>query len=166
MVILAAVTILFSMVKGSAVSALTLQLKEGVEEHRDKRIPFLTKKEGALPDYLLQYQIDNHWHNAGTKVNTSAVEPLTFELNTEPSFYLIQSIRVLDDDLSENDILEEFQLSGKEISGDTFTLGIETSLSFKAGLQWFASTALGKAIFLGTTIAVIFIIITRIGISF
>ena len=151
-----------SYINSDAISKITIQLKPGVTEHKDKRIPLIQKKEESLPDYTISYRTNGHWNTVGTKLNTSALRPIKFHVNDGPNIHLTRSIRISDKDLAEHDHLEQFQLNGLFYEGDTFIMKIETIKSFKSGLSWFASTSIGQAVLAGIFLAVFFAVISHI----
>ncbi len=109
-----------------------------------------------MPDYRVDYLEPGRWNKVGTIQNTSATDWLKFSISTPPSLSLVQTIRVIEDDLAEDDILEEVFVSEGDNEGKMFKYQINTVWSFNAGVSWFGSTAFGKAIF--TVIGLVFIL--------
>lgn len=150
--------IALSAMNGEAISTIEIRLIDGVEEHRDKRVPFLQEKDEALPDYSVSCMSEGRWHPVGTALNRSASEWIGFDISDPPNMRLVQSIRVSDEDPAENDNLDEVQVAQTYIQGDMFEYRLATTSSFKAGMHWFATTALGKAIF-GAIAAAVFLVV-------
>lgn len=48
--------------------------------------------------------------------------------------------------------------------GKMFEYRIDSTMSFKSGMAWFATTALGKAIFAGIALAVFPVVLSHLGI--
>jgi len=108
--------------------------------------------------------MDDQWHVVGTAFNTSAADWLEFKISDPPSMKLVQAIRITDDDPTKDDHLEEVQLVDSSPQGKAFDYKIESSMSFKSGMAWFASTALGKSIFGGIFLAVFLVVISHLNI--
>ena len=155
--------IILSALNGEAVSSVSIRLLEGVEEHQDKRIPLIQKKEEGLPDYMISCMIKDEWHTIGTAFNKSAKDWIEYGISDPPSLSLLQSIRVSDKDLTQNDHLDEVQVTETYIKGDKFEIKLSTVHSFKAGMDWFATTPLGIAIFGAIGAAVFLVVFAHLG---
>ena len=149
-----------------AVSRIDMQLLEGVEEHEDRVIPFLTKEKDRAPDYRLEYRVEGRWETARTKLNTSAVDALTFPINSLPNRELISELRVSDQDTIESDPLEVVAVTGDVVKGDMFEFRIETAFSYNAGMAWFFQTAIGKFIGIALVVVILIIILAYVPIWF
>jgi len=71
---------------------------------------------------------------------------------------------VVEDDLAEDDILEEVFVSEGAVEGKMFTYKVNTVWSFNSGVSWFASTALGKAMFAAVAFVVVLALISAFAI--
>ena len=158
------VSLVLSLVNSSSLYSVGIKLKQGVEEHKDKTIPLVSDPEEKLPDYRVSYLSEDRWHTIGTKVNTSAVNWIDFDISDVPNMTLVQAIRVVDEDALESDLLEEVQLADTQPEGGKFEYRIETKRSLKSGMAWFATTALGKAIFGAIFAAIFLVVISHVGI--
>ncbi len=156
-------SVVLSMLNSASLSTVSIKLKDGIEEHQDKTIPLVSDPQEKLPDYTLSYLYDERWQTIGTAVNTSAKDWIDFEISDVPNMTLVQAIRIVDKDTVENDLLEEIQLVDKTPNGKKFDYQIETKNSFKSGMAWFATTALGKAIFGAIALAIILVILSYVG---
>jgi len=148
---------------GKTLARVSIKLKPDAEDHLDKRIPLISKPGDELPDYSIQYLVENTWHNIGTKHNQSATQWLHFQISDQPNLDLVQSVRVIEDDRTEDDILDEVSVLEMNGTGTMFEFEFEHGYTVKAGLDWFASTALGKAVLGAISLAVFFLLISVIG---
>lgn len=146
-----------------AISEIRIKLNPGVAEKFDKKLPLLSQPGGELPDYRLEYLVAEKWQVIGTKHNQSASEWLAFPVNDPPSLALVKGVRVVEDDIAKDDILDEVSPRNGQVDGTMFSFEFQTSSSYKAGLDWYASTALGKAILGAIFLAVFLVVISRIG---
>lgn len=140
--------------KSESLSAVSIKLKAGQSDRYDTPIPFLSHKGDELPDYKVQYRKNERWNTVGTIHNRSAAQWLKFGVADEPSVSLVQGIRILEDDSLNDELLDEVQVTAMELNGTVFDIRIETDYSFKAGMDWFASTPFGFAILGGLAFAV------------
>jgi hypothetical protein len=81
-------------------------------------------------------------------------------LSDPPNLTLVQCIRVSDEDTAEDDHLEEVQLANLQPKGKMFEYRIGTTRSFKSGMAWFATTALGMVIFGAIGLAVFLVVLS------
>ena len=161
--ILAIVMLVLSATNGEALTAVSIKLRPGATEQLDRSIPFVTKPGEELPDYQLSYRKDRRWILLGTRLNQSAADWIEFRVIDAPSLREVQAFRVVDVDKAVDDLLEELPVAGTEYDGEIFEYRLQTTRSFRAGMDWFASTALGKAIFTGIAVAVFVIVIGHVG---
>lgn len=164
LVVLIATMFGLTLFNNKALSSVSIQLKEGQKEHQDKTIPLVSDPDEKLPDYKVSYLSEDGWQTIGTAVNRSAIDWIEFQISDPPNLALVQGIRIVDEDAVEDDLLEEVQLVDTVPDGVKFDYDIETRGSFKAGMAWFASTALGKAVFGAIFLAVFLVFISHIGI--
>ncbi len=160
--ILILLLIVLSAANSTSVAAVGIKLREGQVEHRDKTLPFVNKPGEELPDYRVSYLLDDRWHPIGTAFNQSAEDWIEFRISDPPSLTLVQGLRVTDQDTVEHDHLEEVQLVSVPPQGEVFEYRVETSWSFKSGMAWFATTALGKAIFGAIFLAVFLVVLSHL----
>lgn len=164
LVTLLLVTLGVSFSHRQAVESVGIKLRADQVERSDHGIPFLTDQRDRLPDYRVEYLTGRSWFPIGTAFNRSAANWIHFPLSDPPNLSLVQAIRVTEDDRFEDDPLDEVMVAGQtRVTGSMFEFQLQTSPSFKAGMAWFASTALGKAIFAGIMAAVFLVVISYVG---
>jgi len=157
--LLLSVFVALSIVHSHGVSAIHIKLLEGKTDHFDKVIPFISPKGEREPDYKLRGLFGDEWHYLGTRKNQSAVDWLTYEVTDGPSLALLREIQVIEDDGLEDDLLDTIQIaSTSAASGNRFQVRIDTRRSFTAGMSWFFSTPVGKAVLAGITLAIVLLI--------
>jgi hypothetical protein len=152
-----------SAINSSALTAISIQLIDGKADHLDKRIPLLTRNGEEQPDYRVDYQVNDRWHSAGTLVNQSAKQWLNYPITKPPNLKFVQAIRVVEDDLTKDDLLDQVPATQTEITGNQFQYRLETEYSIDAAMEWFASTPLGMAILGGVFLAVFLVILVNLG---
>lgn len=152
--------IVLSAANVKSLATVSIRLNEGQEEHRDKTIPFISAPGEELPDYRVQYLLDSKWHLIGTAINRSAEDWIVFKISDPPNLRLVQGIRIMDQDTAEHDHLEEVQLVDLPPRGEMFEYRIETTWSFKSGMEWFATTPIGIAIFGAIGLAVFLVVLS------
>jgi hypothetical protein len=164
--ILILLMLVLSAANSTSIATVSIKLREGQREHKDKAIPFITDKGDELPDYRVSYLLGDRWHSIGTAFNQSAVDWIEFQISDPPNLTLVQCIRVSDEDAAEDDHLEEVQLADLQPKGKMFEYRIETTRSFKSGLAWFATTALGIVIFGAIGLAVFLVVLSHLAPAF
>lgn len=162
--ILLLLLLVLSVMNGETLKAVEIRLLPDQADYNDRRIPLLTKGADYLPDYQLQYQLGDHWNNIGTIPNKSAKDWLTYDLAVEPCRSLVQRVRVVEDDPLEDDLLDEVALLPSTAQGTMFEFRFHSGYSFKAGLDWFFDTPIGKAIAVGISIAIALLVLSKTGI--
>lgn len=78
------IMILLGTLNSKALLSVSIKVQEGQTEHRDQKVPLITKKGEELPDYRLEYWSENEWHVIGTAFNTSASDWLEFKISDPP----------------------------------------------------------------------------------
>ncbi len=147
-----------SALNAKVISSVRIKLNPGVEEHLDHHL-FGFGKEKELPDYRVSIRDRSGWRDLGTKLNTSARDWLEYPVKGNLRFQSAMEIRVVEDDAIEDDVLDQVQIAGESVRGGSFEYRIGTAYRFEAGLKWFFDTAVGKAICLGITIAVVLLVL-------
>ena len=142
------------------VSAVSIHIKDGVREHRDPVVLGLGAKH-QLPDYKIKLHVARRLLDIdlGTKLDTSATNWLEFDVHESVPFRHLQEVIVIEVDKVKNDLLERVQVAGTEIEGASFHYRISTTRSFDAGMAWFFGTYPGKAVFVGITAGVVFLLL-------
>jgi len=154
--------LVLSAVNSKSLATVSIKLREGQQEHKDKAIPFITKEGDELPDYRVSYLLGDRWRLIGTAFNQSASDWIEFKISDPPNLTLVQGIRVSDEDAVAHDHLEEVQLVDLSPQGKMFHYRIETTRSFKSGMVWFATTPLGMAIFGAIGLAVFLVVLSHL----
>jgi hypothetical protein len=150
------------MLNAESISTIEVRLKPGVQEPGDHHLLGIGN-EDKLPDYSLSVRTRRGWELIGTRLNTSAVDGLTFPVKNGTSLRSAAELRLVEDDKVENDVLELLPVSGTKLSGKEFDFSLTTERRFESGMEWFFDTPPGKAISLGITLAVFVFIMAIIG---
>ena len=74
----------------------------------------------------------------------------------------VQRVRITEDDKTGDDPVDEVSVIETTAEGSVFEFAFEQSFSFKAGMDWFATTIVGKVIFGAMFLAVFLVIISHI----
>jgi hypothetical protein len=131
------------------------------KEHADKYVPGVNKNEKA-PDYALSVITQEGIEVIGVKANQFIGSGVSTFLSLKNiPIHHITEIQFEDDDPLENDLLERVAFKQGEIQGKEYRFTVKTQWSLIAGLTFFWSTALGKAILLGITVGVVVIVISN-----
>jgi hypothetical protein len=149
---------LFSFQNSSIVTSVAIRLNEGVREHRDPTILGLGR-EHQLPDYRVKLHVTKRFLNIdlGTKLNTSATNWLEYPVKDIVPLRHVQEVLIVEDDKVASDILERFQIVDQTAQGKSYHCRLNMTRSFEAGMQWFFSTPVGKAVSIGIIILVVLI---------
>ncbi len=146
--------VVLSAVHGVAITAVTVQIKPGVEEPDDKKLPGGDDAD-RLPDYkLLIEKADGALIRLGTKLNTSAREPLTWTVSDPISLRYCQTIVLIEEDKLLDDQLAKTNVPGTTFETDKYTFRLETTRTFKAAQEYLADTPVGIAILVGIGLAI------------
>lgn len=135
------------------------------KEPRDHGLP-LIKQMDVLPDYeVLIMTQDGGKTNLGAKINTSAIEGLTWELSDPISITDIVGIRLQDQDKLISDSLAEVQFSDQPVRTGNYQFDFQTQRSAEVGIQSFFGTPIGLAIMGAFFIAVVLILLNYCGLN-
>ncbi len=156
--ILLSLFVLLIIAKGEALTQVHIKIQEGQDERMDKGIPFITAEEDKLPDYKLLYLVDDRWHTIGTIRNTSAQDWLRYTIADPPNLSLVKRVRVVEEDVALDDVLDEVAVADGGVSGTMFAFEFKSTRSFGSGMQWFFATPVGLAILSGVCLAVLVMI--------
>ena len=142
-----------------ALTAVSIRVKEGVQEHTDHSIGVIGS-EHRLPDYKVKIRIARRLLavDLGTRLNTSATNWINFPINDLVPLRKLQEVIIVEDDRAEDDVLARIQGTGTDWSGSEFACRLSTFRSFETGMDWFFDTALGKAIVTAIVLAIILVI--------
>lgn len=132
--------------KSNAIESVSVQVLDPEKEYRDPSIGTIGAHD-KLPDYRLSIiDTDGRTHPLGTHVNTSAAEPLTWVLQEPYALINASSLRLVDEDKLESDVLEEVQITGTEVTGSKYRFKITQTRTFKSGMEYFISTPIGMIV--------------------
>lgn len=119
---------------------------DAAAEPKDHDIPLFKQKE-ALPDYEVVVRTKRDQSiDLGTKIDTSAVDGLTWKLADPVSTAEIAGIRLQDQDKLASDVLTEVQIDGPEVVSGNYRFEFRTEQSFRIGIESFFQTPIGMAI--------------------
>jgi hypothetical protein len=146
-----------------AIQSLSIRVNQGVAEHMDHTLLGFGA-EHRLPDYKVKLRVSRKLlaYDLGTKLNTSATNWIQFPVNAKVPFRQAQEIIIIEDDTVENDVLERLHVTGVELRGSTFQCRIDSARRFEVGMDWFFDTPIGKAIAVGITITILFLILRSV----
>ncbi len=156
--ILAVVFLVLSAVHSEGVDSVVVTFVGPGDEARDKAILGFGK-EDVQPDYRLDVIHSQGSHRCGTVLNRSAADGITFVVADDVPLGLVQELVLIEDDKLQDDTVARVQLAGKSASANGYRFDVATSRNFKVGLDWFFSTAVGRAISAGITIGIIVVIV-------
>ncbi len=139
------------------VSKITIHLNEGGVEHKDKSLMGFGKANTAA-DYAVEIKVNNSWLNCGQYKNKKVGKGLEFKVNKLAPEFNVSSIRLLDIDKLETDLIESIPYDKDNLKGENYNFTVETKFDLNAGFEWFFNTALGRTI-LGAVAIVIIILI-------
>ncbi len=156
--VFAVILVVMSILHSERVDAITVTFIGPGEEVRDKPILGIGKKDLA-PDYRLDVVHTGGKHRCATVPNRSAAQGIKFTVAKDVPVSQIQELVLVEADPLGHQTMARVQLSGKAISADGYRFDVASSRSFKVGLDWFFSTAVGKAISLGVTLGIAIVIV-------
>lgn len=165
LVLLATAFITLCIANSETLAAIRIKLLDGQTDRMDRKLPLIMSAGEELPDYRAEILIQDHWHEVGTIPNSSARDWLSYHLSDQPNALLVQRLRIVEDDKLSDDLVDEVSVVGDTAQGTVFTYAFEHSASFKAGMDWFAGTALGKTIFTAIGIAVLLAVLAHLPIG-
>ena len=154
---------IFTVLIGSqSLTSIEVRFSGNQKEHRDKYIPMMNPEEMA-PDYMLQVKLNESWKTVGSYSNQSiGTSVMKFTINEAIPTRLIGGIRLLDDDLMEDDVLEVVEFSEGTIKGKNYSFNVIFGYTLFAGLTFFWMTYVGKAILVGISIVVVMIFLSAL----
>lgn len=101
---------------------------------------------GGAPDFRLDLQADGDWEKLATFRDKQMGEGLTWDVKVDVPYKALSSVRLMEDDLAGDDLIEEHPATGAEFSGVQYSYAVATRRSLSAGLSWFAKTPIGIAV--------------------
>lgn len=160
----AALAVLFAVLSfqnSTVVTAVAMRVKSGVREHRDLTLLGIGK-EHQLPDYRVKLHVTRRFLNVdlGTHLNTSATNWLEFQVKDVVPLRHVQEVLISEDDKVVDNLLERLHMTGEAAEGKSFQCRLSVERSFEAGMTWFFSTPVGKAVSLAIAFLIVLLVVT------
>ncbi|MDA1267237.1 MAG: hypothetical protein O2816_19320 [Planctomycetota bacterium] len=137
---------------GKTLEAVKVTLLEGAEEPADGGVAGIG---GSPPDYRLEVKAGNNWLQSAVFKDTRIGDGLHFEVPGPPPYGAATTLRLVEDDKIDNDILEELPIEGESFDGKAYRFELQSGWSLGAGFEWFLSTPLGAILALGASVALV-----------
>jgi len=146
-------------IRSNGLTQVTVTALNVDAEPRDHVIPFI-KRTDALPDYQIIISLSSdRTINLGTKLNTSAIDGLTWVLNDPVSVSEVVGVRLQDQDKMIADAIAEVQITSNSVSTADYRFDFQTERSASIGVKSFFQTPIGMAISAGFFIAVLLMLV-------
>ena len=133
-------------------------------EPRDPGLPLLAQKH-TLPDYQLTINLSSGTQiDAGAKLDTSAVDGISWTLNEPVPVAQIASITLSEQDAVISDKLAEVQLDDALAGTELYRFEFSTERSIAVGMQSFFRTPVGIAVVAAFFCAVFLVLFLNFGV--
>ena len=152
-----------AIVRSRGLVAVVVTAINPADEPVDHILP-LVKRHEALPDYeLVVLEVDGTSHYLGAKPDQSAAEGLEWRLSDPVSVARIATVRLREKDKVVSDEVAEVPVRGATIASGGYRFDFETERSFGVGVRSFFTTPIGMAISGAFFVAVLVMILSRVG---
>ncbi len=146
LLVLLVISVALSIVNSRAVHGISIQVLDAKSEVRDVALPGMGGK-SALPDYRIEVMRSSGSRiKLGTIIDSSASEPLHWEIQDPIRLRSIAALRLVEDDKLANDVLEEVQIAGDAFSSERYRYELTIARTASAALDYFFQTPIGLVI--------------------
>lgn len=125
---------------GKTLTGVTVSPLEGTEEVEDGGVLGIGTGD---PDYRLDVRVGKDWRQSATHQDKPMGDGLYFAITTEPPKGIVTSMRLVEDDAANDDVLDEALIEGGEAQSTAYRYEIEHGWSLGAGIEWFLGTTPG-----------------------
>ena len=101
---------------------------------------------GGQPDWRLDVQVGSSWEKLSTFDDQEFGESLSWDLSTPLPMHKIGLMRLVEDDMADDDIIEEVEPQGDSFEGSQYRYELTTARRPLAGVLWYITHWPGAAL--------------------